>query len=346
MTLTQEPFGTTREGKKVERFTLSNSTGITATVMTFGGILISLRMPDRKGAFEEITLGFDTLGEYEAGHPYFGAIIGRFANRIARGTFQLDGVQYTLACNEKNVNHLHGGNVGFDKVVWHADRLQDQDSVGVKFSYLSSDGEEGYPGNLKVTVTYSLNEENELRFEYWAETDKATPVNLTNHAYWKLAGAGSGPILDHELLLMCPKYLPVDDTLIPTGEIRPVQGTPMDFTGAKRIGLDMSQVPGGYDHCFVRDPSNQELTLMARLYETENGRGMAVSTTKPGIQFYAGNLLETTRGAGGAVFERHGALCLEAEFFPDAVNHPDFPSAILQPGDTYHHITVHRFFID
>ena len=346
MNLNQELFGTTKDGKKVEKFILGNSKGITVTVMNLGGILISFKMPDRTGAVREITLGFDTLDEYLAGHPYFGAIIGRFANRIARGKFELDGVEYTLACNEKNINHLHGGNVGFDKVLWQAEGFQDTTWAGVRFSYLSPEAEEGYPGNLKVTVTYSVNEENELKFEYWGETDKATPVNLTNHAYWNLAGAGSGSILGHELLLHCSKYLPVNHALIPTGEIRAVQGTPMDFTTSKPIGIDMNKVPGGYDHCFVVDPSDQELVLIARLYEPKSGRGMTISTTKPGVQFYAGNLLDSIRGADGALFDKRGALCLETEFFPNAVNQLDFPSAILRPGETYHHTTVHRFFID
>ncbi len=199
---------------------------------------------------------------------------------------------------------------------------------------------------MKVTVAYTLNEENELKFEYWAETDKATPVNLTNHAYWNLAGAGSGTILDHELFLNCPKYLPVDNTLIPTGAIETVQGTPMDFTTSKPIGLHIDRVSGGYDHCFVLDPYDQKLTRIARLYEPTTGRGMTILTTKPSVQFYTGNFLDGIRGARGAVFEKHSALCLETEFFPDAVNQPDFPSAILHPGETYHHMTVHRFFIE
>lgn len=346
MILNQELFGTTSEGKKVEKFTLSNSKGLTGAIMTLGGILISFKMPDRTGTVEEITLGFDTLDEYLAGHPYFGAIIGRFANRIALGKFQLEGVEYRLACNEKNINHLHGGNVGFDKVLWQAEAFQNSSSAGLRLSYLSPDGEEGYPGNLKVSVTYTLNEENELTFEYRAETDKATPVNLTNHAYWNLAGVGSGSILGHELLLNCSRYLPVTEALIPTGEMRLVQGTPMDFTTSKPISTDMDKVPGGYDHCFVTDPSDQELTPIARLYEPKSGRGMTISTTKPGVQFYTGNLLGEIRGAGGALFDKHGALCLETEFFPDAVNEPHFPSSILRPGETYHHITTHRFFID
>jgi len=346
MILNQEFLGTTRDGEKVEKFALSNSKGLTAAVMNLGGILISFKMPDRTGAVEEITLGFDTLDEYLAGHPYFGAIIGRFANRIAQGKFQLDGVEYRLACNEKNINHLHGGNVGFDKVVWQAEPFKNSSSAGLRLSYLSPDGEEGYPGNLRVSVTYTLNEENELKFEYRAEADKATPVNLTNHAYWNLAGAGSGSILDHELLLNCSRYLPVNEALIPTGEMRTVQGTPMDFTTPKPINTDMDKVPGGYDHCFVVDPSDQKLTLIARLYEPKSGRGMRILTTKLGVQFYTGNLLHKIRGGGGALFDKHGALCLETEFFPDAVNQPDFPSAILRPGETYRHTTVHRFFID
>jgi aldose 1-epimerase len=346
MNLRQEPFGTTREGKRVEKFILENSQGITASVMNLGGILISFKMPDRKEAVREIALGFDRLDEYLAGHPYFGAIVGRVANRIARGEFHLNGAAYTLACNEKTINHLHGGNVGFDKVIWDGEPFQDRGLAAIRFSYLSPDGEEGYPGNLRVTVTYSLSEDNELKFEYWAETDKPTPVNLTHHAYWNLAGPGSGAILKHELQLRCSRYLPVDNQLIPTGEVRSVKGTAMDFTISKPVGRDMDRVPGGYDHCFVVDPSEERLPVAARVYEPMSGRGMSVRTTKPGIQLYTGNFLDGVRVAGGAAIDKHGALCLETEFFPDAVNRPEFPSAILRPGETYHHITVHRFFID
>ena len=344
MKLTQGPFGTATDGKKVQRFDLDNGNGIKASVTDYGCILTSLKMPDRRGKAAEITLGFDTLDEYLADHPYFGAVVGRFANRIARGEFELDGTSYSLARNENGANHLHGGVTGFDKVVWDAEGFEDIASTGVRFHYLSPDGEEGYPGNLDVTVTYALTEDGELRFEYQAETDKPTPINLTNHTYWNLAGAGSGPIFDHELSLNCSHYLPVDEELMPTGEVLPVQGTPMDFTAAKPIGRDFDQVPGGYDHCFVADPSDRAPAPIARVYEPGSSRGMTVSTTKPAVQFYVASFLEETHGAGGTVFDTHGALCLETQFFPDAPNCPEFPSAILRPGETYHHVTVHRFF--
>jgi aldose 1-epimerase len=338
-----ELFGTTPEGEKVGKFILNNSKGITATIMSLGGTVISLKMPDREGKIKEITLGFDNLQQYLAGHSYFGAAIGRFANRIAKGVFQLDGVQYYLARNDHDLNHLHGGNKGFDKVVWQAESFKDTALTGVVFSYLSSDGEEGYPGNLKVTITYSLNENNEFKIEYDAQTDKTTIVNLTNHTYWNLAGAGSGTIMNHQLTLKSKKYLPVNNHLIPTGEIKTVYDTPMDFTKPKLIGKDVHNSSGGYDHCFVIEPSNQEPSLAARLYEPESGRTMEILTTTPGIQFYSGNFLDSIRGAGGALFQKHSGLCLETGFFPNSINEPGFPSPILYPDRTYHQITIHRF---
>jgi len=344
MNIKRELFGTIQEGKQVWKFIINNSKGITATVMSLGGTLISLKTPDRKGEIREVTLGFDYLQQYESSHTYFGATIGRFANRIAQGVFHLDGVRYVLACNENGLNHLHGGKRGFDKVLWQAESFKDTALVGIRFSYLSPDGEEGYPGAVKVTVSYSLNENNELKIEYHAQTDKTTIVNLTNHAYWNLAGAGSGTVMNHELTLNCKKYLPVSNNLIPTGKIEDVHGTPMDFTKPKLIGEDINNTSGGYDHCFIIDSSNQELSLAAKLYEPKSGRTMEILTTKPGIQFYSGNLLENIRGAGGALFQKHSGLCLETEFFPNSVNEPNFPSPILYPDKKYKQVTIHRFF--
>ena len=346
MSVKYELFGTTPEGEKVGKFTLNNSKGITATVMNLGSTVISLKMPDREGEIKEVTLGFDNLQQYLSGHSYFGAAIGRFANRIAKGVFQLDGVKYSLARNEKGLNHLHGGNKGFDKVVWQAESFHGPNLKGVTFSYLSPDGEEGYPGNLKVTITYSLNEDNEFKIEYNAQTDKPTIVNLTNHTYWNLAGAGSGTVMNHQLTLNSKKYLSVNNSLIPTGEIKTVYATPLDFTKPKLIGKDIHNTVGGYDHCFVIESLNQELNLAAKLHEPESGRTMEILTTTPGIQFYSGNFLENIRGAGGALFQKHSGLCLETGFFPNSINEPEFPSPILYPDRTYHQVTIHRFSTD
>jgi aldose 1-epimerase len=346
MSVKYELFGTTLEGEEVGKFILNNSQGITATVMNLGGTVISLKIPDREGEIKEVTLGFDNLQQYLANHSYFGAAIGRFANRIANGVFQLDGVKYCLARNENGLNHLHGGNKGFDKVVWQAESFHGPNLNGVTFSYLSPDGEEGYPGNLKVTIIYSLNEDNEFKIEYKAQTDKPTIVNLTNHTYWNLAGAGSGTVMNHQLTLNSKKYLPVNNSLIPTGEIKTVQGTPMDFTKPKLIGKDIHNTTGGYDHCFVIESSNQELNLAAKLYEPESGRAMEILTTTPGIQFYSGNFLDNIKGAGGALFQKHSGLCLETGFFPNSINEPEFPSPILYPDKKYHQVTIHRFFTD
>jgi aldose 1-epimerase len=346
MELQRELYGTTPEGAKIDCFTLTNSGGLSAKVITYGCILTSLRMPDKYGKTGEITLGFDTLEGYLADQPYFGALVGRFANRIAGGRFELDGKSYNLACNEKGANHLHGGKVGFDKRVWSAEELRSNDRIGVCFSYTSPDGEEGYPGNLAVIVTYSLNEQNELIFDYQAQTDQSTPINLTNHAYWNLSGAGSGTIYDHTLFLSCPSYLPVNEELIPTGEILPVKGTALDFTTEKPIGRDIDQLPIGYDHCFVAERDDASLTAIARLFDPASGRGLEISTTKPAVQLYTGNFLTGIKGAHGVVFSKHSALCLETEGFPDAVNRPEFPAAVLRPGESYHHTTVQRFFTE
>jgi aldose 1-epimerase len=344
MELQRRPYGNTLDGAEVEHFTLKNSSGVSAGIITYGCIITSVQTPDRNGKIGEITLGFDSLVGYLARHPYFGALVGRFANRIAVGRFELDGKHYTLARNEKERNHLHGGNVGFDKRVWTAEELRENDFVGVRFSYLSPDGEEGYPGELKVNVTYSLNEANELTLDYRAETTKATPINLTNHSYWNLSGPGSGTVYDHRLSLNCSRYLPVNEQLIPTGEILPVEGTLLDFRKQRAIGRDIDQLPVGYDHCFVADREGNRLEPIARVVNPACGRGLEISTTKPAVQLYTGNFLDGIRGAGGTVFNKHTALCLETEYYPDAVNHPEFPSAVLRSGEIYSHTTVHRFF--
>lgn len=345
MKIKNELFGITPQGEEVKKFTMENSRGITAAVITLGGTLVSLRMPDRKGNTREITLGFDSISQYLAHKFYFGATIGRFANRIARGIFQLEGVKYHLACNEKGKHHLHGGNKGFDKVVWQAEGFEKEDAAELKLSYLSLDGEEGYPGNLKVEVNYSLNEDNELKIEYFAQTDKPTIINLTNHTYWNLAGAGSGTIMQHQLTINSDQYLPTDEDLIPTGEISSVYHTPLDFTRPKLIGRDFPQLANGYDHCFVLASLSDELKLAAQLYEPESGRTMEILTTKPAIQLYTGNFLYEVGGAGGILFQKYGALCLETEYFPNSVNEHKFPSPVLYPAKTYHHITIHRFSI-
>lgn len=339
-------FGKTPEGKDVERFILNNSKGMTVKLITLGATLISLEMPDREGEKSEVTLGFDNLTQYLSGKYYFGATIGRFANRIAGGIFRLDNTEYQLACNENGLNHLHGGNRGFDKVLWEPDILESRNAVGVSFTYISPDGEEGYPGNLDSKVTYSLNEDNELKIEYYAKTDKATIVNMTNHSYWNLSGNLSGTVLSHELTLKCNKYLPVDNNLIPTGQIRDVYGTPMDFSKPKLIGRDIANIEGDYDHCFLINGPSNKLNPAAMLHEPKTGRAMEVLTTKPGIQVYSGNKIRDVRGAKGTLFHKYSGLCLETEFFPNSINEDNFPSPILYPGKVYQHIAIYRFFID
>ncbi len=334
----------TKHHGSVDTFLITNSQGISITLLNYGALLSSVKTPDAQGAIEEITLGFETCEEYFTEHPFFGVSVGRFANRIAGGRFVLDGKTYTLAQNNGK-NHLHGGLQGFDKVFWKAAAFEKPDVCGVRFSYTSRDGEEGYPGNLDVDITYSLNEKNELTIEYRAQTDKPTPVNLTNHAYWNLHGSGKGTILEHELLLMCDRYVPVNAELIPTGELKRVEGTPMDFTKRKPVGKDIGSVEGGYDHCFVIMRKSERLAFAAELKDPVSRRVMKVFTSQPGIQLYTGNFLEGQKGSGNKTFVKHQALCLETQGFPDAVNQPHFPSAILRPGDIYDHTTVHTFSV-
>ena len=329
--MTRKHFGIGPEGEDGYLYTLANKNGVEVSITNYGGAITSIIAPDRNGVFGDVVLGYETLDDYVKYPRYFGALIGRSANRIACGKFSLNGVEYQLAQNN-GVNHLHGGNKGFDKRVWNADET----ASGLHLKLFSKDGEENYPGNLNVDVRYSLNDENELKIEYHAVSDRDTIVNLTNHAYFNLAG--NGTILDHELTLNADSFTPVSDDLIPTGEIKAVAGTPMDFRTARTIA------PGGYDHNFVLDNWNHELRSVARLREPNSGRVMEVLTTQPGMQFYSGNFLDgSIVGRGGVAYQKYAALCLETQHFPDAPNHPNFPSTVLRPGETYEHVTVYKF---
>ena len=346
-TVSKSAFGKMPDGTSVDAYTLRNTNGLTAKVITYGALLAEMHVPDRTGRFGDVTLGFDNLEQYLAGHPYFGATIGRYANRIAKGKFTLDGQTYTLAVND-GPNHLHGGKVGFDKVVWKAEIVSATDGVAVKFTYVSKDGEEGYPGTLTATVVYTLTNDDELRLDYTATTDKATVVNLTNHAYWNLAEGGD--ILGHILMLKADRYTPVDDTLIPTGAIAPVKGTIMDFTKPMPIGSRIKQLtntPQGYDHNYVLNSGGSaKPTLAARVQEPKTGRVLEISTTEPGIQFYSGNFLDgTLKGKRGVVYNYQNAFCLETDHFPDSPNQPKFPTVVLRPGQTYTQTTIHKFSV-
>ncbi len=338
-------FGTVA-GRPVEVYTLRNAKGVEARVTNFGGVIVSLKTPDRAGKLEDIVLGFDSVTPYIAGAPYFGAIIGRYGNRIGNAQFTLDGKTYTLAKND-GANHLHGGVKGFDKVIWAAEPFTGKGERGLVLKYTSADGEEGYPGTLKATVTYTLTDANELAVEYVATTDKATPVNLTQHSYFNLAGAGIGDILGHKLMIAASGFTPVDAGLIPTGAIAPVKGTPFDFRvptaiGA-RIDADDPQLKNGkgYDHNWVLDRKGKGLQLAARVVEPTSGRTLEVRTTEPGLQFYAGNFLDgTIKGKGGKVYGHRTGFCLETQHYPDSPNKASFPSTILRPGQEYRTRTV------
>lgn len=345
----QRAFGKTVDGTPVDLYTLTNAQGVQAQITNYGGIVVSLLVPDRDGTLDDVVLGFDTLDEYLQHNPFFGCLVGRYGNRIANGRFTLDGVEYALAQND-GPNHLHGGMKGFDKVVWDAEPIHGQDSVGLKLSYLSPDGQEGYPGNLSVTVVYTLSKENALQIYYEASTDKATVVNLTNHSYFNLAGAGSGDILGHELTIDAGWFTPVSAALIPTGELRSVDGTPLDFRQPILIGARIDQgdeqlrFGGGYDHNWVLNHEAGALGLAARVYEPTTGRVMEVQTTEPGMQFYTGNVMPPSLpGKRGRTYVRRGGLCLETQHFPDSPNQPNFPSTVLRPGETYCTTTIYRF---
>jgi aldose 1-epimerase len=345
MKIKKEHFGQLADGTAVEIFTLTNAHGLRARIMTYGAILVSLEVPDRNGALADVNLGFDGLAGYLGTHPYFGAIIGRYGNRIAKARFALDGVEYHLAPNN-NGNTLHGGVKGFDKAVWAAEPVKTSFGTGLKLSYLSKDMEEGFPGNLAVTVTYTLTDTDELEIRYEATTDKSTVLNLTNHAYWNLKGEGRGDILGHKLQIEANALTAVDSAanLIPTGEIVSVAGTPFDFRTPHAIGERIAKVEGGYDHNFVLRSGGGTLALAAHVEEPESGRIMEVWTDQPGIQFYTGNFLDgTVVGKGGHAYGKHAAFCLETQHFPDSPNQPNFPSTVLRPGQDYRTVTVYKF---
>jgi len=341
--IVREPFGKLPDGTAVERFSLTNQNGVTVRIMTYGALVTDWIVPDKGGKPADIVLGFDNLEGYLAGHPYFGATVGRVGNRVAKAKFSLDGKEYKLAANN-GPNALHGGLKGFDKVVWKPTLLDK--ALGVKFSYTSPDGEEGYPGSLKVDVVYTLSKDNELRIDFTATTDKATPINLTHHGYFNLAGHNSGDVLGHKVQLMAEKYTPVDADLIPIGKMDPVKGTPLDFTEPHTIGeriKDIDAKPQGYDHNFVLNRKGDGLELAARVEDPKSGRFLEVLTTEPGVQFYTGNFLDgTNKGKGGAVYNQYNGFCLEPQHFPDSINQPNFPSVVLKPGETYRHTSVFR----
>ncbi len=340
----KKPYGKMPDGTAIDEYTLTSGKGMTAKIITYGGLLTELLVPDKTGKTTDVVLGFDNLKSYLAGHPFFGANAGRVANRIAKGRFTLDGKEYKLATNN-GPNHLHGGLKGIDKVVWKAEPIDLPAGPALKLTCTSPDGEEGYPGNLQMAVTYTLTRDNTLRLDFEAVTDKATPVNLAHHSYFNLAGHGAGDILEHELMIAADKYTPTDDTLIPTGKIEPVKGTPFDFATPTAIGKRMGAVKGGYDLNYVlRGGAEKKPHLAARVLEPKSGRIMEVLTTEPGVQLYTGNFLDgKNRGKGGAVYRKHAGFCLEAQHFPDSVNQPAFPSVILRPGQTYRQTTIYAF---
>ncbi len=344
----QEPYGTA-DGKEVSIFTLTNRKGAEARITNYGGIVVSLKVPDRKGQFDDVVLGFDTLDEYVAGNPpYFGAIIGRYANRIALGRFKLNGVEYKLATNN-DPNHLHGGVKGFDKVVWDARPLKTRTGAALELTYLSRDGEEGYPGNLRARVVYTLTDTNDLRVDYTATTDKDTVVTLTHHGYFNLKGQGNGDILDHQLTLNASRFTPIDATSIPLGELRSVKGTPFDFTTRTAIGARIDQDDeqikngSGYDHNYVIQGRNGMLRRAAEAYEATTGRVMEVWTTEPGVQLYTGNFLTGLKGKDGKTYARRNGFCLETQHYPDSPNHPNFPTTVLRRGGRLRSTTIYKF---
>lgn len=347
----KQAFGTTDDGREVDLYTLTNKNGMEARITNFGGILVSLKVPDRKGNLQDIVLGYDSLDGYKDNKSYLGSTIGRYGNRIAHGQFTLDGKTYNVPKNDGG-NSLHGGTTGFNKRFWNAKDVSSKGVEALELTYLSKDGEEGYPGNLTVKVVYSVPEnKNEVKIDYSATTDKDTVLNLTNHSYFNLSGQGNGDILKHELMLNASRFTPVDSTLIPTGELRSVKGTPFDFLHSTAIGArindDNEQLKfgRGYDHNWVLDAgAKHSLSLAARAYDPESGRVLEVLTTEPGIQFYSGNFLDgSITGKDGKFYKHRYAFCLETQHFPDSPNHPDFPTTVLKPGEHYHSTTVFRF---
>jgi aldose 1-epimerase len=347
MNIQKSDFGKTNEGQAVELYTLTNNHGMTAKIATYGATLVELWVPDKNGQKADVVLGFDNIPQYQKESPFFGATTGRIANRIAKGKFKIDGKEYQVATNN-GPNHLHGGPKGFDKQIWKAEELKSSKGAAVRFTYVSPDMDQGFPGRLTTHVTYTLTDDNELQIHYEATTDKTTIVNLTNHSYFNLHGAGSGKdILDHVLTLYADAYTPVDDTLIPTGEIKPVKGTIYDFTSPKAIGKDIEKTPGtpnGYDHNYVINGKPGDLRKAARVEDPDTGRVMEVRTDQPGVQLYTGNFLDgKISGVGGKPYVKHYAFCLETQHFPDSVNHPKFPTTELKPGQTFKSTTIFKF---
>ena len=342
-------YGQLPGGQTADLYTLHNAAGMTARITNYGGLLVGLTAPDKDGKFEDVTLGLDSLATYVKSNPFFGALVGRYGNRIAKGKFTLDGKPYTLFINNMG-NHLHGGKVGFDKVLWAATPV-DGDEPALKLKYTSKDGEEGYPGNLTVEVTYTLQKDNALKIDYQATTDKPTVVNLTNHTYFNLTGGAKRDILDHVVTLNADKFLAVDKTLIPTGELKPVAGTPFDFTKPAVIGARINdstdtqiKYGGGYDHAWVLNGAANAMKVAATVYEPTSGRTMEVRTTEPAIQFYTGNFLNgKLTGREGVAYKKRFALCLETEHYPDSPNQPAFPTTVLRPGQTYKTTTIYQF---
>lgn len=351
----KKPFGKLSDGRPVTLYTLTGPRGLVVEVMDYGATIISVLTPDRAGKVGDVALGFSNLEDYVKKSPYFGCVVGRFGNRIAQGRFALDGKTYTLATNNSPGGvpcSLHGGKVGFDKVIWNAQVTEIAGAPALQLDYLSKDGEEGFPGNLKVSVVYSMTPDNGLQIDYQATTDTATPVNLTNHSYFNLRGEGDGDGLDHELTLNASHYTPVDQGLIPTGEISPVKGTPFDFTQPHRVGERINtaheqiKFGGGYDHNFVIDRKGNGLELAATVYEPTTGRVLEVLTTEPGVQFYSGNFLDGTLvGKSGKPYPRRSTVVLETQHYPDSVNQPKFPATVLRPGETYRSSTAFRFSV-
>lgn len=339
----KQPFGT------ADLYVLTNRNGMEASITNYGAIVVSLKTPDRTGGFADVVLGFDTLDGYLGQHPYFGAVVGRYGNRIAKGRFSLNGKEYTLAKND-GPNSLHGGIKGFDKAMWTARDVSTAEAPALELTYLSKDGEEGYPGNLATSVTYTLTDANELRIDYSATTDQDTVLNLTNHSYFNLAGEGSGDVLGHEVMLAASRFTPVDATLIPTGELKDVKGTPFDFTKPTPIGAGVNEnheqlIRGrGYDHNWVLDGGGRSLALAARVYEPKSGRVLEVLTDQPGVQFYIGNFLDgSVKGKGGKTYGHRYGFCLETQRYPDSPNQPHFPPAVLRVGEKFRSTTVFRF---
>ena len=343
--VTQQSFGRTPEGQEVTLYELQNANGLHAKVIDYGAILVALQTPDRNGEPADVVLGFDDLDSYLNRNPLFGATVGRYANRIAGAKFELDGREYLLTANAGK-NHIHGGGKKrFDRVVWSGRPFRNDQEAAVRFAYLSKDGDEGFPGNLNCSVTYTLTKNNELKITYEAATDKPTIVNLTNHSYFNLAGAGSGDILNHEIMINANLYTPADAALIPTGEIHSVKASPLDFTRPRKIGSRIAELSAtrGYDHNYVLNGSPGSLALAARVYEPASGRVMEVRTTEPGMQFYTANGMREIKGKAGKLYARHHGFCLETQHFPDSPNKPHFPSTALRPGAKYNTVTVFKF---